>query len=371
MSVPPRATQNSSGRPHLVWLLTGDKAGDRAQLLALAEALGWPYTEKRLWFNRHYHRSNIWLGASLRSLDAAKSNVLDPPWPDLLLASGRRTVPVARWIKRQANGRTKLVHIGRPWAPLSLFDLVISTAQYQLPARTNVLMNNLTLNRHPADILAAAAARWTPVFSEYPRPLIGVLVGGNARPFVFDRDTATALARAAKSMADSLGGSLLVVTSRRSGEAATDALFAELPANAFLHRFQSAQENPYHGILALADRFIVTGDSASMLSEACLSGKPVHMFSLPEEVSLDMRVLRAARRICLGRGGGLNRFLARVYEALLNVGIVAGSTRDMRLFHQTLMANGLVRSWNDLSPTPIAEPMDDLAKSVDRIQALY
>ena len=371
MSALSRADRDSSEGSPLVWLLTGDKAGDRAQLLALAEALGWPYAEKRLWFNRYYHLSNIWLGASLRSLDAARSHALHPPWPDLLLATGRRAVPVARWIKQQANGRTKLVHIGRPWAPLSLFDLLISTAQYQLPAKTNVLLNNLTLNHHPADLLAAAAARWTPVFNEFPRPLIGVLVGGSTRPFVFDRDTAAALGRAAKSMADTLGGTLLVATSRRTGKPATDALFAEMPASAFFHHFQSTQENPYHGILALADRFIVTGDSASMLSEACLSGKPVHMFSLPEDVDLAMRILRAARRMCLGPGGGRTRFLARAYEALLNMGVAAGATRDMRLFHQTLRANGLVRPWNDLSSAPTSEPRDELAKSVDRIQALY
>jgi mitochondrial fission protein ELM1 len=252
--------------------LTGEKWGDRAQILALADALGWRFEEKRLHFNQFYKRSNIRLGASLQSLDAIKSDMLRPPWPDLVLASGRRAVPIARWIRRQSNGLTKLVHIGRPWAPLWYFDLVISTAQYQLPPRGNVLANDLTLNHHPAEVLHRAAACWAPVFAGFRRPLIGVLVGGSTKPFLFDAGTAAALGRATRSLATSFGGTVLVTTSPRTSEAAIDALFAEMPKGAYLHRFGSGQDNPYLGILALADRFIVTSDSASMLSEACRKG---------------------------------------------------------------------------------------------------
>jgi mitochondrial fission protein ELM1 len=39
-------------------------------------------------------------------------------------------------------------------------------------------------------------------------------------------------------------------------------------------------ENPYFGLLALADAIVVTSDSVSMVSEACATGKPVHVFSL-------------------------------------------------------------------------------------------
>jgi mitochondrial fission protein ELM1 len=38
-------------------------------------------------------------------------------------------------------------------------------------------------------------------------------------------------------------------------------------------------DNPYAGILAWADRIVVTPDSVNMISEACASGKPVHAFA--------------------------------------------------------------------------------------------
>src|SRR3546814_9290061 len=39
-------------------------------------------------------------------------------------------------------------------------------------------------------------------------------------------------------------------------------------------------ENPYFGILALADHVVVTGDSVNMVSEAASTGKPVHVVHL-------------------------------------------------------------------------------------------
>jgi hypothetical protein len=42
--------------------------------------------------------------------------------------------------------------------------------------------------------------------------------------------------------------------------------------------------NPYYGFLALADSFIVTAESISMLTESCATGKPVRLYdaSRPE-----------------------------------------------------------------------------------------
>ena len=57
----------------------------------------------------------------------------------------------------------------------------------------------------------------------------------------------------------------------------------------------NAAANPYFGILATADRLVVTGDSIAMLSEACATGRPVQIFDLggmrgESEVATDFRV---------------------------------------------------------------------------------
>jgi mitochondrial fission protein ELM1 len=45
-----------------------------------------------------------------------------------------------------------------------------------------------------------------------------------------------------------------------------------------LHRFGAPGANPLRAFLAVADRVVVTADSASMLSEASAAGRPIHVF---------------------------------------------------------------------------------------------
>ena len=79
--------------PPKVWLLLGDRIGDRGQVLSLAEALGWPYEIKNLQYLwPQYRRPTPYLGARLISLDIENSDKLEPPWPDLIISIGRRGV---------------------------------------------------------------------------------------------------------------------------------------------------------------------------------------------------------------------------------------------------------------------------------------
>src|SRR5215470_16228684 len=113
----------------LIWVLTGYKAGDNAQVLALAEALGWPLAVKSFRYRRTELLTNLMLGPTLAGTVPTGSSVLAPPWPDLVITAGRRNEPVARWIEAASGGTTRLVHLGRPWADPRHFDLVIATPQ--------------------------------------------------------------------------------------------------------------------------------------------------------------------------------------------------------------------------------------------------
>ena len=102
-------------------------------------------------------------------------------------------MPVAKWIEEQSAGKTRLVHIGRPWAPLEWFDLIITTPQYGLPARPNVLHNTLPLHHVDFDALARSpeVERWEREIAALPKPRIAVLVGGSSPSYVLDPATGT------------------------------------------------------------------------------------------------------------------------------------------------------------------------------------
>lgn len=271
-----------SGRTPRVWLLLGHKAGDNNQVLALAEALAWPWEEKRIVYRPWELLSNRLIGVTLCGIDRGASSPLQAPWPDLVISSGRRNEPVSRWIRRQAPA-ARLVHVGRPWAPLDTFDLIVSTPQYLLPDRANVLVNDLPMHRLRRERLDAEAARWRPRIAALAPPRIAVLLGGNSGAYVFTPEKARRLGRLVDGLARAQHGSVLVTDSARTPAGVTDAFLAEIGVAVQCHRWGSPREdNPYLAWLGLADQFVVTADSMSMIAEALYAAKPVFLFSLDD-----------------------------------------------------------------------------------------
>jgi mitochondrial fission protein ELM1 len=343
----------------VVWLIDAYRAGERGQVRALVDALGWPSETRRLDYRQQVFLPHLLGRATLRGLTRAARAGLQAPWPDLVVSCGVRNEPVCRWIRAQSGGRTRYVHIGRPWGALDSFDLVITTPQYRVPPHPNVLHNQLTLHSVTPARLDRVRPDWARAFAGLPGPRVTVLVGGNSGPFTLGPKAATRLAREASDLARGLGGSLLVTTSSRTGDAAADALQAGLDPPHYFHRWQAdGGANPYMGMLAWADRLIVTGDSIAMLSEACATGKPVQMFDLG-----GMREgCREARDFRLG--GTLYSLLVRwLWQPL---------SRDITLVHRALRESGRA-VWLGEEVTgadPSASSASDLQRAVDAVRRL-
>lgn len=261
-----------------VWCLLGRKAGDNTQALALAEEAGLGYTEKHIVARPWELLAHLAPQPSLAGIDRGASSDLAPPWPDLVITAGRRNEPVAHWIRARSGDRTRLVHIGRPWSDPGRWDLIVTTPQYFLPRDANIVHNELPLHRPPADGSAAAAAAWRPRFEPLPRPWIAVLVGGDSGRYVLTAAKGARLGAMSAALAREVGGSLLVAGSPRTPAPAADALLAELAVPNFCYRWGDKGDNPYRAMLALADAFVVTGESMSMLAEAADTGRPLFIF---------------------------------------------------------------------------------------------
>lgn len=283
----------------LVWLLLGAKAGDNAQVRRLAALLPGQKLEHQLEFSSLHALPNLLLGASLASLKPAARARLAPPWPALVIAAGKRSVPVARWIRRQSAAKSRLVHIGRPRAPLADFDLVITTPQYGLPPGENVLELPLPLAGRPqADM--AGFAQWQAAWRDLPRPLVGVAVGSSKYPLRFEANEQEELARLLN-LELAPGGSVLLIASPRTSPEAVPRMAAMLKVPHLAYSPFERGSNPYAAALMLCDRLVVTGDSASMIADALRASKPVDVFRLPVSQG---RMAWSARR-------GLGRLLSR------------------------------------------------------------
>ncbi len=265
----------------LIWVLADDRAGNVSQALGVAEALGMAFEVKRLAYTPLAGFPFL-IGATLAHLRRPAAHDIRPPWPDLLIAAGRRAAPVARAVKRSSGGRTFLVQTMWPGRPVGEIDLIVAPEHDQVAERPNVIRTVGAPHRVTAARLAAEAEAWHGRLSELARPRIALLVGGSTRRRRFTPGLAAELGRKAAAFARRTDGTLMVTTSRRTETLARDALLAELgDAAKVVFDWQSAGENPYFGYLALADAIIATGDSTSMCAEACATGRPVYIFAPP------------------------------------------------------------------------------------------
>ena len=370
------ATETTT-RPPRVWVMMGHKAGDNSQILALAEGLGWPFEIKHLVYRPTELITNFLTPRTLLGIIRGKSSPLAPPWPDLIISAGRRNEPACRWIQLRADRRVRLVHCGRPWAPIECFDLVVTTPQYRLPNRPNVLHNVTPLQRVSERRLEAARDLWGRRLTHLPRPHIAVMIGGDAGPYVLDREAAALLGRAASALASKQGGALLVTSSARTPKLTIDALEARLdcPASVFRWTPDSAADNPYFGYLASADAFVVTSESMSMLTEACSTRKPVYMFDLDTGPELRWPLLEPL----IGEvpAGSWARRLRRLrFQPLVyRIAMVTGPmrlTREVRIIQRQLIEAGrAVWLGQEFPPGPPPPPLDDVARAVARVKALF
>ena len=248
------------------------------QAHGLAETIGLPYEHKTVGLRRPWH----WLPGNLApgALHAltASSDPLTPPWPALLITCGRRSATVAVALKKAAGGQITTVHIQDPQISPKYFDWVIPPRHDRLFA-PNVIATRGMLHRVTAERLSEAYASLGHAWAHYPKPWIGVLIGGGTKKGPFRAPMLDGLIADLRTAAITSGGSVLVTPSRRTGEANIERLkagVADLPGFVW----DGTGENPFMGILAGADHLVVSADSASMVSEAASTGVPVYTATL-------------------------------------------------------------------------------------------
>lgn len=259
------------------WVLSDGKAGNDAHSFGLATFLDCDVVAKRFqprlpwaWLPPH-----AWVApfAAVKMVDQD----LAPPWPDLVIGSGRMTAPLTAAVRKASGGGTYAVQIQDSRLDPRRFDLVV-VPQHDHLRGDNVLVSLGALNRITPALLAAEAERFAPQFADLPRPLVAVLIGGNSRAYRMTRSIVERLAgQLSKLVAD--GAGLLVTLSRRSGPEAATHLRQTLTGPSVWF-WDGEGENPFLGFLGSADHIVATCDSVNMVSEAATTGKPVHLVEM-------------------------------------------------------------------------------------------
>ena len=111
-----------------LWVLLDSRTGSVGQARGVVQQLNpehYDITEKVLDYTKFSGLPNFLRGKTLIGLTPASKQAIVAPFPDLVLSTSRRTVPVARFIKKQ-NPATKLIQLMHPGRTgLREFDKII------------------------------------------------------------------------------------------------------------------------------------------------------------------------------------------------------------------------------------------------------
>jgi len=297
-------------------ILSEPLAGLQAQAMGLAGAAGLQPQVVAL------HPRAPWRWFAARTWPAPLRAVQVPELGDAVLFTAGGTAGVVGAALRRP-GRP-VVQIQHPRIDPARFDVVVVNRHDGLTG-PNVVVTRTALHPATPARLAQAAAEWAPRLAHLPRPLVAVLAGGSNGRFRLDAAVARALgAQLAEMMRLDRVGLALTPSRRTSPEARAALQGAIAPGGGWIWDMQG--DNPYFGLLALADAIVVTEDSVSMVSEAAATRAPVLLAGLP------------------------------------------GRSRRIRLFNRYLQEDGRIRPFGGRLETWPVTPVDDTQAAGDEVR---
>lgn len=268
-----------------LWILLDDRRGSVGQAKGVAMALGSALNiiEKQIVYTPLGSLPNWLRGRTLLGTDSQKSDNLQAPFPDMVMSTSRRTVPVARYIRKKSGNRTKIIQLMYPGGGTGIKEMSLVVVPAHDKPKKQQGKNIFVITGAPTRIfdntLQQERQKWLPVFADLPKPLTAVIIGGGIKNKPWPLENAYDLADSLKKMHDKIGGSFLITSSRRTGSAAEKIIMDKLKnIPMYTYMWGEKKENPIMGFYACSDKIVVTADSVSMCSEACGCHVPVLLF---------------------------------------------------------------------------------------------
>ena len=266
-----------------IWILADNRPGTVSQSIGLAEEIGFEYKIINLSYSIFASLPNCFFGDSLIRLskNIRKKLTESEYLPSLIISAGRRSAPIALHLKKQSQNQTKIIQIMRPECNLTKFDFVI-LPKHDLVDESkfkNVITTIGSLTKIRDNVIASEKEKFSPWFGNIEKIKIALLLGGSSKKTKFEKKSAERLAKISSDLAENMNAVLLVLNSRRTSEEISETIKSNLKCDfQFFDWREVKNNNPYLAIIGYADFFIISGDSVSMISDCCSSGKPVYIF---------------------------------------------------------------------------------------------
>jgi mitochondrial fission protein ELM1 len=249
------------------WIFCDDgKIGSLSQAKALADGL-------KLNSTIHILKRSIWrkfmpIEVGFLNINFFKSYVKEP-YPDIVIGVGRLSVIPTLFLRKYC----KTVFIQNPRVSPKYFDCVIAPHHDRLRGENVIEVIGALHNISPEKIKTIPKDNFS---SE--KDTIAVFIGGHSKHCVYTEEIIVNLCEKLLNL-HAEGHSLLISTSRRTHKHHFNLIRLIMKDKAH-YIWDLKEPNPYLSFLAAADKFIVTSDSISMMSELCSTGKPTYIYDV-------------------------------------------------------------------------------------------
>lgn len=307
-----------------IWVLADDRPGNYSQAIGLAkriieiasnsdnqklnQVLNFRLEIKKIKYNSfanlpNFLKINGFFG--LNSL-SKKSILSQKKAPQVIISAGRKTAPMALYLKNYYNHKTDIwsrslsnqriydkvfcIQIMNPDLNFGLFskskefDLIVLPNHDKIMTQSNVVRMIGSVSFVNTKFLEEEYQKFVHQLGQISSPKIALLVGGSSKRGNFTTKIAKDLSVIVSKISNNMDAHLLVLNSRRTSQEITDVLELSLDCKKTFFKWQKNDwQNPYFAVLKAADFIIATGDSISMCSEICSLGKPTYIFN-PTEI---------------------------------------------------------------------------------------
>ena len=255
------------------WVISDGSAGMINQAWGLAESLSLEVTLKKIKLRQPWESLAPYFRCGLDYCLSADSDSLDLPYPDVVFASGRHAILPALLVKEKSPS-TKIVYFQNPKISSECFDAVICP-EHDNYTGVNVITTLGATHRITNEKLKTAAQHFAHLNPDH-KPVLSVIIGGPNKKYSMPDDFAERLSHDLNQLLDQ-GWRILMTLSRRTPLSIAEKL-RQLPDSIYI--WDGEGDNPYFGLLGLANALLVTCDSVSMISEACATSADVYLYKL-------------------------------------------------------------------------------------------
>ena len=199
------------------------------------------------------------------------------PWPDLVIAAGRKTIPYLKYIRKASKKECKTIYLQDPRIDSKEFDIVWAPKHDSIEGN-NVVKTITSPNRVTNELLNYHHDKWLGKLSKLKGPFIGFLIGGKSKAYNFNDDECEKIIQAINFVISN-GYTPLITLSRRSPKKLSHRIKSLLINEKNLF-YDGKGDNPYFAILKASELIITTPDSANMISEAINVPKPIYYIDI-------------------------------------------------------------------------------------------